>query len=216
MEVYAAGYPFGDPEFTMTRGIISKDDATSANSTNWASVDHVIMHDAQINPGNSGGPLVDGKGNVVGVNYMGNSANQFFAIGSDLALQVIDTLRTGKDLDTLGINGRADLIVYSDGSDTEIPLPGLWVSSVESGSPADRIGVRAGDIIYQMENLILVPVSDGDTVATVQQKLTMEKYCSILRSHYPTDQLAVTVIRMVDGWPVFLEGKINGDLLTEQ
>jgi hypothetical protein len=44
----------------------------------------------------------------------------------------------------------------------------------------------------------------------------MEKYCSILRSHYPTDQLAVTVIRMVDGWPVFLEGKINGDLLTEQ
>ena len=215
MEVYAAGYPLGEPEFTLTRGIISKEDVTN-NSTNWASVPHVIMHDAQINPGNSGGPLVDMSGTVVGVNYRGNTANQYFAIGSDLALEVVSKLRTGKDLDTLGINGRADLTVYTDEDENEIPLPGLWVSSVKSGSPADRIGIKSGDIILQMENVFLVPVTDQDTVDTVREKLTMEKYCSILRSHNSTDQLAVTVVRIVDGQPVILEGKINGSPLAEQ
>ncbi|WP_343390223.1 serine protease [Candidatus Amarobacter glycogenicus] len=61
LDVYAAGFPLGDPEYTLTRGIVSK--ARTSGETSWASVDDVIEHDATINPGNSGGPLLtsDGK-----------------------------------------------------------------------------------------------------------------------------------------------------------
>jgi serine protease Do len=59
-EVYAAGFPLGDPTFTMTKGIVSKADTPA--DTPWASLDHVIEHDARIRSGNSGGPLVDPDG----------------------------------------------------------------------------------------------------------------------------------------------------------
>ena len=55
LDVYAAGFPLGDPEYTLTRGIISK--ARADGDTSWASLDYVLEHDARINPGNSGGPL---------------------------------------------------------------------------------------------------------------------------------------------------------------
>ena len=55
-EVYAAGFPLGDPEFTLTRGIVAK--AQASGETPWASIDSTIEHDANIQPGNSGGPLV--------------------------------------------------------------------------------------------------------------------------------------------------------------
>ena len=82
LDVYAAGFPLGDPEFTMTRGIVAKEKANGKSS--WASVSKVIQHDATINPGNSGGPLVDENGKVVAVNYAGDSENnQYFAISRD-------------------------------------------------------------------------------------------------------------------------------------
>ncbi len=52
LEIYAAGFPLGDPEYTLTRGIVAK--AKAKGQTSWASVDHVIQHDAETNPGNSG------------------------------------------------------------------------------------------------------------------------------------------------------------------
>ena len=64
LDVFAAGFPLGDPEFTLTKGIVSK--ARTRGETNWASV---IEHDANINPGNSGGPLVTTDGKVIGINY---------------------------------------------------------------------------------------------------------------------------------------------------
>jgi len=67
LEVYAAGFPLGDPEFTLTKGIVSKEEADGESS--WSSVNQVIEHDATINPGNSGGPLVTSDGQIVGVNY---------------------------------------------------------------------------------------------------------------------------------------------------
>jgi hypothetical protein len=71
IDVYAAGFTFSDPEFTLTRGIVSKAEANG--ETPWASVDAVLEHDATINPGNSGGPLVGNNSKVVGVNYAGIS-----------------------------------------------------------------------------------------------------------------------------------------------
>ena len=103
LDVYAAGFPLGDPEFTLTRGIVAK--AKADGESSWSSIDGVIQHDATINPGNSGGPLVDQNGAVVAVNYASNDdAVQYFAISKDTAVDIVETLASGEDLDSLGIN----------------------------------------------------------------------------------------------------------------
>ncbi|MBK5108790.1 MAG: trypsin-like peptidase domain-containing protein, partial [Anaerolineales bacterium] len=101
LEVYSAGYPLGEPQFTLTRGIVSKEE--TGGETYWASVDYVIEHDATINPGNSGGPLLDADGKVVGVNYRVRETDQYFAIGRDLAVDILDDLENGQDVESLGI-----------------------------------------------------------------------------------------------------------------
>ncbi len=190
LDVYAAGFPLGDPEFTLTRGIVSK--ARADGKSDWASVSAVIEHDATINPGNSGGPLVTPDGKVVGVNYAGNrGASQYFAIAQQQARPIIEELRQGKDVLAIGVNGTA----INDGED----LSGIWVSSVKSGSPASRAGVKAGDIITRLEGLVLA--TDG----------TMGDYCDILRTRGPNDVMAIEVLRF-DTEEV-LEGELNGRAL---
>ncbi|MFO7743466.1 MAG: S1C family serine protease [Anaerolineae bacterium] len=190
LDIYVAGFPLGDPEYTLVRGIVAKERADG--ETNWASVDTVIQHDAGANPGNSGGALVTEDGNVVGIHYRARRSadlsDQCFAIARDEALKVIDQLRAGQDVTSIGVNG----VAVNDGEG----LSGIWVSSVESGSPADQAGIRGGDIIYRVEGLILA--TDG----------TMSDYCDILRSHDPGDVLSVDVFRFETGER--LEGQLNG------
>lgn len=187
LEIYAAGFPLGDPEFTLTRGIIAK--ANADGESNWASVDHVIQHDASTNPGNSGGPIIDADGAVVAIHYAGNNqTNQFFAITAAEAMPVLDELRAGNDIDSIGINGQA--VRLGD------EVTGIWVASVKSGSPADNVGLRAGDILLSME---------GVTLATND---TMTEYCDILRSHTLTDVMSLEVLRLETG--EVLAGQLNG------
>ena len=187
LDVFAAGFPLGDPEFTLTRGIVSK--IRTRGETNWASVDSVIEHDATINPGNSGGPLVTMEGKVVGVNYAGrNETSQFFAISRDEALKVINQLRAGQDINSIGVNGTA---VRNE----EQSISGIWVASVKSGSPASNVGLKGGDIITKLEGLVLA--TDG----------TMADYCDVLRTHHPEDVLSIEVLRFATG--EVLEGKLN-------
>jgi serine protease Do len=193
LEVYTAGFPLGDPEYTLTKGIVSKENADG--ETIWASVDSVIMHDATINPGNSGGPLIDENGNVVGVNYAAyKAADQYFAIGRDVAVSVINRLRAGENVDSLGINGTG--VVSEDGT-----LSGIWVSSVQSGSPADVTGITGGDIVTSLESLPMA--ADG----------TMADYCDVIRTHSPGDTLAVEILRFSSY--ELLEGQINGRALSQ-
>jgi serine protease Do len=189
-DLYVAGFPLGDPEFTLTRGIVSK--ANADGETPWSSVDSVIEYDATTNPGNSGGPVVDNAAKVLAVHYAGNSGTrQAYGIGSDLASIVVDRLRQGENVDSIGINGTA----VTDGEG----LSGVWVSSVESGSPADVAGIRGGDVLTALEGFILS--TDG----------TMADYCDILRSHLPTDTLNVQVVRY--STQEVLEGQLNGRVL---
>lgn len=190
LDIYAAGFPLGDPEFTLTRGIVSKENADG--ETDWASVDSVIEHDATINPGNSGGPLVTENGQVVAVNYAGSQdTNQYFAISQTEVLSIIDKLKQEIDVTSIGVNGMA----VNDGEG----VTGIWVSSVESGSAADQAGVKGGDIITMIENIPLA--TDG----------TMSDYCDILRSHSEDDTMSIQVLRY-DTEEV-LEGQINGTTL---
>ena len=193
LEVYAAGFPLGDPEYTLTKGIVSK--AKASGESNWASVDKVIQHDAVIDHGNSGGPLVTEDGRVVGVNYAGDmDANQFFSISAAGAMPIVEQLLQKLDVDAIGINGEA--FVNDDGS-----LAGIWVASVASGSPADDVGMKPGDILLSLEGL---PLAEDGTMAT---------YCEILRSHEPGDKLALEVLRPDD--EAVYEGQLNGRPLAE-
>ncbi len=186
LSIFAAGYPLGDPEFTLTRGIVSKEKANG--DTQWASVDSVIEHDATINPGNSGGPLVTEDGQVVAVNYASQPEfNQYFAIAREESLPVIEQLREGIDVNSIGLNGEAFL---------GESISGIWVYSVKAGSPADNAGIKAGDFVTKLEELVLA--TDG----------TMAGYCDILRSHAMSDTMRVEIFRSSTN--ELMAGQLNG------
>ena len=115
------------------------------------------------------------------------TANQYFAIARAEALPVIARLLQDQDVDSLGVNGTA---LLTDNS------AGIWVSSVQSGSPADKAGLKAGDLIVALEGLSLA--TDG----------TMADYCDVLRTHSPGDTLSLEVVRA--STEEYLEGQVNG------
>lgn len=192
-DVYAAGFPLGDPTFTMTRGIVSKADIEG--DTAWASIDSIIEHDARIRPGNSGGPLVDSDGKVVGVNYAGNDTyDTNLAIHRDEVLAVLDQLTAGEDVLSLGINATA--LSDADGNGL-----GVWVSSVKSGSAADKAGVLPGDLLTRMEGVTLG--SDG----------TLRDYCDVLRTHGQDATLSIELYRPSE--EAYYRGQVNSDRAVE-
>ncbi len=190
IEVYAVGYPLGDPEYTLTSGIVAK--AKTGGETPWSSIDDVLQHDATINPGNSGGPLVTSEGKVVGVNFASSqqpgTQTQFYAIKVDEASKIIDRLGAGENVTSMGING----VAVNDGES----IFGIWVYSVAAGSPADVVGIQPGDIIVTLEGLVLS--TDG----------TMSDYCDILRTHGEEAVMSIQVLRFET--QEVLEGRVNG------
>jgi len=189
LDVYAAGFPLGDPTFTLTKGIVSKADTASEDS--WASLDHVIEHDARIRGGNSGGPLVDASGRVVGVNYAGiNDLDYNFAISRDEVLPVIADLKAGKSVLSLGINAQA-MPVDASGN----PV-GIWVASVKAGGPADSAGIKPGDLLTEMAGVALG--SNG----------TLEDYCKVIATQGVDAAIDVSVYRA--STDETLSGQFNG------
>jgi len=193
LDVYAAGYPLLDPEYNLTKGIISKINADG--QTSWSSMSYIYGHDAKINPGNSGGPLVTTDGKVVGINYMTQATfDQQFAIPADQAIPVVNQLRERNNVASLGMDGTA--IVFGPNSE----YPGIWVYSITTGGIADKAGIKPGDIIHEVEDILVA--TDG----------SMKDYCDILKSHDLSDELKVFVYR----WETdeLLEGSLNGEKLS--
>jgi serine protease Do len=148
--VIAIGSPFG-LESTVTAGIVS------AKSRDTGELVKLIQTDVAINPGNSGGPLINMRGEVVGINsqiysrsggYMGIS----FAIPIDEASRVSDSLRASGRV----IRGRIGVAIgpvtkeVAESIGLGKPI-GAMVSSVEAGGPAEKAGVEAGDIITKVD-----------------------------------------------------------------
>jgi serine protease Do len=192
MDVLAAGYPLGDPQFTVTDGIISKTDFPG--ETEWASVDAILEHDARIRPGNSGGPLVTDAMQVVGVNYAGrDDTDQNFAISVTDAAGIVEQLSSGIDVDSVGINGYA--VLADDGT------TGIWVETVQPGSTADAAGVTGGDIVTRMSGVSLG--FDG----------TMSEFCDVIRTQGNTGVMPVEVLRFATS--EVLRGQFNGEALSQ-
>ncbi len=149
--VLAIGNPFG-LDRTLTTGVVSAKQR-KIEAPNGFSIDNVLQTDAAINPGNSGGPLLDAAGRVIGINSQiatgGNGNGNVgigFAVPIDTAKKVLPDLeRNGRvQRAYLGIEG-----VTIDSSFSRIGLKatsGVLVQSVTPGGPAQKAGVRGGDV----------------------------------------------------------------------
>lgn len=151
--VMAIGNPFGFGG-TVTAGIVS---ARGRNLS--GSYDDYIQTDASINRGNSGGPLFDMKGNVVGINtaifsQSGGSVGIGFAVSSNLAKQVTDQLkqygRTKRGWLGVLIQEITQEIADSLGMKS---AKGALVSSATEGGPAEKAGVKTGDVILKFNDI---------------------------------------------------------------
>jgi 2-alkenal reductase len=161
--VAALGSPFGLDE-TMTLGVVSALDRTTPTGNlndgqPHYSLPDVIQTDAAINPGNSGGPLLNMKGEVVGVNFMiesagGSNAGVGFAIPASVVEKVVPALiKNGSySYSYLGISGQSiDAAVAQEYKLADNTL-GVYVGNVAPGGPAAKAGVQADDIISAVDN----------------------------------------------------------------
>jgi len=186
--VLAIGNPLG-LDFTVTAGIISaKGRGLGGLINNRYRIEDFIQTDAAINPGNSGGPLVNIRGEVVGVNsaiasQTGYNAGYGFAIPIGLAKQVMN------DLIAYGTVKRAVLGIGIDEVSVEQAraaglkaIEGVLVRSFtpSEGSPAERAGIELGDVIMAIDG------KETDRVSTLQR---------IVRGHKPGETVTVDVMR---------------------
>jgi len=156
--VVAIGNPYGF-QYTVTAGVVSAM-ARSLRSASGRLVDNVIQTDAALNPGNSGGPLVNGRAEVIGVNtaIIRPAQGLCFAIPSNTATFVAgQLLRFGRvKRSYVGLGGqdvplhRRIVRFHKLGAEG-----GVLVIQVEPGSPADRAGVREGDIITEFDGIAI-------------------------------------------------------------
>jgi S1-C subfamily serine protease len=157
--VLAAGSPFG-LESTVTFGIVSsveRDDLGQSSLGQHSNLNSFIQTDAAINPGNSGGPLVNMKGEVIGVStaLIGPNVNVGIglAIPSEQVLKIVPTLISEGyyKRGSLGVN-ITDLSMLDEelrkANGIDSSLSGVMVHSVVKGSSAESAGIEAGDVIY--------------------------------------------------------------------
>ena len=186
--VVAVGSPFG-LEKTVTEGIISalgRSGQASESNFSVTTYTNLIQTDAAINPGNSGGALVDEQGQLIGINTLiqstsGSSAGIGFAIPSDLAMDIADQLiTTGRAVHPyLGIS--SETIDENLAAQFQLPVKsGALVRMVQTGSPAEKAGLKGGDIITKIGEKGIQSVSD---------------VFSATRLHKVGDVVDVTVVR---------------------
>jgi serine protease Do len=148
--VLAIGSPFG-LENTVTAGIVSAKQRDTGDYLNF------IQTDVAINPGNSGGPLLNLRGEVVGINSQIYSRSGGFQ-GISFAIPIDDAVRVADQLRTTGrvVRGRIGVTIAPVTKEVAESIglgraAGALVQSVEKDGPADKAGVEAGDIIVKVD-----------------------------------------------------------------
>jgi S1-C subfamily serine protease len=167
--VAAIGSPFGERQ-SLSTGIVSAVDRSIQSLTEF-SIDNAIQTDASINPGNSGGPLLDSKGEVIGVNQQietqsGSNSGVGFAIPATALRYSLDQLREDGEVNYayLGVSTQGVYPQLAEefdlGSDT-----GALISDVVEGGPADDAGLQGSDREVTFQG---VPISvGGDVIVSV-------------------------------------------------
>jgi serine protease Do len=149
--VVAVGHPFDFP-FTVTAGIIS---ALGRRDLGRNEIQYYIQTDVAVNPGSSGGPLFNTAGEVIGINTAiytpdkenSGSAGISFAIPSEMAARIATQLLETGHVTYAGIGARTQDAPATAGD----PRPGAKVVQVRAGSPAEKAGLRRGDVVIAIE-----------------------------------------------------------------
>ncbi len=152
--VVAMGNPFG-LQATVTAGVVSALRRT-LRATDGRLIEDIIQTDAALNPGNSGGALLDSRGRVIGVNtaIIAGANATGFAIPINMAKRVIpDLMREGRVVrGYLGLAGQTVPFPKAAAARYGIQVPaGVQVIQVVPGGPAEKAGLRAGDVILSVD-----------------------------------------------------------------
>lgn len=180
----AIGNPLGLTfERTLTQGVISGLNRT-INVGNGGSIENLIQTDASINPGNSGGPLLNSKGEVIGINTAKVSSGEGlgFAIPINIAKPIVDQFIENGEFTRvyLGIQG-IDVDSFEAATGMKLPIDeGVYVFRVTEDSSALEYGINPGDIILKL----------GDDEINNMSSLTRAIY-----KYRPGDETTVTVLR---------------------
>ncbi|QQR88658.1 MAG: Do family serine endopeptidase [Myxococcales bacterium] len=165
--VVAIGSPFG-LDYTVTAGVLS---AVGRGGIGANEIEDYLQTDASINPGNSGGPLVNLKGEVLGINTMivGRGTGIGFAVPASLARNVSDQIISHGTVKRAWIGvGFQELTPELASQFGVSKADGALVSNVEPGGPASKSGVKTGDIIVSVDG---APVTEGrDLLRNVLRK----------------------------------------------
>lgn len=164
--VLAIGNPFGVGQ-TVTQGIVS---ALGRSHLGINTYENFIQTDASINPGNSGGALIDADGNMVGINSAiysrsGGSMGIGFAIPSSLARQVMEQIITHGSVVRGWMGIEAQDVTDELAESFKLPeTKGALIAGVLRDSPADKAGLKAGDILIKIANK---PVADAEGMLNI-------------------------------------------------
>lgn len=204
--VMAIGNPFGLAQ-TVTAGIVSAKGRVIGSGP----YDDYIQTDASINPGNSGGPLFSADGKVIGINTAIVAGGQGigFAIPINMAKDVVAQLRDRGKVTRgyLGIRFQpltADL-AKSFGLDTD---KGALIANVEKDAPADKAGLKAGDIILEYDGK---PISEGNELPRYVAMTPIDKKVRLMIFRDGKRQeVTVAIARLKDG-----ETQADADRVSE-
>jgi S1-C subfamily serine protease len=195
--VVAIGNPFA-LDRTVTSGIVSALQR-QIQAPNGFSISDVIQTDAAINPGNSGGPLIDGAGQVIGINSQiesqsGGNEGVGFAVPIKTAAQVVSQLENGGEVHRayLGVSGGD--ITPDIAHALNLPVTqGVLIERVLSGGPADDAGIKGATGQATIAGQTF-PVG-GDIISKVDGKpiTGMDDVISAVNGHQPGDDLTLTV-----------------------
>jgi S1-C subfamily serine protease len=198
----AIGNPFGQVG-TMTRGIVSALGRTFKASTSQFSITEMIQTDAAVNPGNSGGPLLDAKGQVIGINTLilsqtGSSAGVGFAIPINMAKMVVPSLvQTGKyDYAWLGITGVDLTLSLAKAMNLPPNTRGALLTELVPNGPAANAGLKGG---AQQSLASGEPVVIGGDVVVAVDGHPVNKIADLLdyltKQTKPSQTIQLTVLR---------------------
>jgi S1-C subfamily serine protease len=198
-KVYAIGNPFG-LSGTMTRGIISS--IRSIKGSEGAPIEDAIQTDAAINPGNSGGPLLNSRGEVIGINTMiaSNGADQSSGIGFAIPINTAKAVLA--DLTRYGRVKRPSLgiVSYAIGPDLAAQMglavdAGVLVQKVIPGGAAEQAGIRGGTEQAYVGNTPIM--LGGDLIVAIdgQEVTDPQDISAIMDKHQAGDTVSVTFYR---------------------
>jgi S1-C subfamily serine protease len=197
--VAAIGSPFGEDQ-SLSIGVISATDRTIEGLTNFG-IDNAIQTDASINPGNSGGPLLDAKGEVIGINEQiasssGSNSGVGFAIPVTSVRYSLEQLKDGGEVDYAYLGVTSESLYPQLAEHLEIDSEsGALITDVVDGSPADDAGLKgsSGQTTFQLQQV----KTGGDVVIAVDGKPVLQNndLSELIATHRPGEEATLTVIR---------------------